>query len=542
MSLRNTTPLSHSPFGCSDTLDGTNAPRGAMAVLTNLIPDPTTKNVFYCRPAAALETEFSGFSTPGFVSALKVLGTLAYGMIASAANPGKDEPFIYDIAAGAFIAITGVTALNTPDSPATSGTWAPPTMAKVGVYMVVTHPGFPGGAGNYFGWLDLTNPAVPVWDAGNTATHALAAAPVAVAEFSSRAYFAVPGASTAAVVLSDPLDPLTVTNAGQVLTLGNNLPPTALAGLPLKTQLGGIVQSLIVFQGSANLYQITGDPVTMDLSLNSLNIATGTLAPNTITTTPYGLAFVSPQGLRVIDFNASVSDPIGTAGTGITVPFIYTEVPSRMCAAFNSDVLRISTKNGNAPDAPWQEWWYHTARQCWTGPHTSACSLIQPYLNSFMVTLEGVNAALFISDPVQTAASVFEENGVDLSWQWQTTLLPDTGTMYENAMTETLIRMQFVTGMGAISILALNENGNAINGVSINPVGSATVWGSFTWGAAVWRGTAFNFIPQQVPWTIPIVFMCLAILVQGTSVADFRIGNLWMHYEALGYLMVGQQA
>lgn len=542
MGLRNSTPLSHSPFGCSDTLDGTNTPAGAMQELTNLIPDPTTKNVFYCRPAAALETSFAGFTNPGFISALKVLGSTAYGMVASTTNPGKDEPFVYDIAAGAFIAITGVTGANTPDSPSTSGEWAPPVLAKIGVYMIVTHPGFPGGAGNYFGWLDLTNPAAPVWNAGNTTVNLLPAAPVGVAEFNGRAYYAVPGAASAAVVLSDPLAPLTVTNAAQVLTLGNNLPPTALAGLPLKTQLGGVVQSLIVFQGASNLYQITGDPVTMDLALNSLNIATGTLAPNTICTTPYGLAFVSPQGLRVIDFNASVSDPIGTAGEGITVPFIYSEVPSRMCAAFNNDVMRITTKNGAAIGSPWQEWWFHSARKCWTGPHTSAADLIQPYMNSFVTELKGVVAKLFISDSVQNSASVFTENGVAMTWAWETSLLPETGSMNENAMLETLLRMQYVTGMGAILVSALNEDGAIINAVSITPVGSPTVWGAFIWGSAVWRGAAFNFVPRQIPWTIPVVFMCLAILATGNSVANFRIGNLWMRYESLGYLLVGQQA
>lgn len=545
MSLSNTTPLAHSPVGCSDTLDGTSTPPGAMSVLQNLIPDPTTRNVFYCRPGATTKTSFGGFTAPGFVSALKVIGTIAYGMISTTTFAGKDAPFVYDLAAGAFIAVTGATALNTPNSPGTTGEWTPPTMAKIGVYMIVTHPGFSGGAGAFFGWLDLTNPAAPVWNAGNTTVNPLVAVPVAVAEFNGRAYYAVNSATAKAVVMSDPLAPLVVTLATQVLTMGNNVAITALAGLPLATQLiGGVIQALIVFQGAANMYQITGDPATLpasDLAINALNIATGTFAPNTITTTPYGLAFVSPQGLRILSFQAQVSDPIGTAGEGITVPFIYSEVPSRMCAAYNNDVLRITTKNASAIGSPWQEWWYHSARKCWTGPHTSAGSLIQPYLNAFLMTLQGVNAKLFVSNSVQAIGSVFTENSVALTWAWQTSLLPDTGSMYNNAMQETLLRLQYAVNMGSIIVTARNENGAAINSVTITPTGAPTIWGAFIWGAALWAGSAFNFTPRQIPWTIPIVFECLAILAQGNSIADFRIGNLWMRYEALGYLQVGQQ-
>ncbi len=540
MSFRNSTPLSHSPFGCSDTLDGTNTPAGAMSTLTNLIPDPTTKNVFYCRPASVELTDFTGFSSPGFISVYRVVGTLVYGMIASAAHAGHDEPFIYDTVNMTFITISGVTALNTPSSPGTTGAWVPPTMALVGVYMVVTHPGFPGGAGNYFGWFDLTTPATPAWNAGNTSVHPLATAPVAVAQFSSRAYFALQG-SVPAIVLSDPLNPLTVTNASQALTLGNNLPPTALVGLPLQTQLGGIVQSLIVFQAATNMQQITGDPTTTDLAINSLNIATGTFAPNTITPTPYGVAFVSPQGLRVINFQAQVSDPIGTAGEGITVPFIYSEVPSRMCGAYNNDVMRITTKNASAIGTPYQEWWYHSARKTWTGPHTSTCDLIQPYLNSFITTLHGTTHKLFQSDSVQGLSPVFVENGSQLAWVWNTCLLPDTGSMNNNALNETLIRMQYDNALGSFTVGALNENQTVINSITITPTGTQSIWGQFVWGIDVWGGSQFNFAPRQIPWTIPIVFECLSIKANGNSAPNFRIGNLWMRYEALGYLQIGQQ-
>src|SRR3970040_347523 len=119
---------SFSPTGLSDAEDAANVFDGACASLINLIPKPSSRNLWVPRPAQTIMTEFPGFTTPGFISALKVIGTRAYGMIASGLNPGKDEPFCYEIEAGTFVTITGITNPNTPASPSTSGTWTPPIM------------------------------------------------------------------------------------------------------------------------------------------------------------------------------------------------------------------------------------------------------------------------------------------------------------------------------------------------------------------------------------------------------------------------------
>ena len=79
---------------------------------------------------------------------------------------------------------------------------------------------------------------------------------------------------------------MTITNATNVLTFDDNQKLTAAIGLPLSNQLGGILQALMVFKGTANIYQITGDislgsgPPLGTLSKNTLNVATGTFAPN----------------------------------------------------------------------------------------------------------------------------------------------------------------------------------------------------------------------------------------------------------------------
>src|SRR5690606_19443470 len=163
------TPLRYKAVSASDSIDATDTFPGAMAELKNLIPMPQCNGYWMCRPAGTEEVtpaEFTaaGFTTPGLISASLVVGDLWYGMIATDKNGGGlDAPFCYDLDAGAFIAVTGDTALNTPTSPATTGPWVPPTMALIGTEIIITHPGFDGTGAKFFGVIDVSDPANPTY-------------------------------------------------------------------------------------------------------------------------------------------------------------------------------------------------------------------------------------------------------------------------------------------------------------------------------------------------------------------------------------------
>lgn len=148
MPIRNSYPVRIVPTTLSDAIDGTNAPAGAMTALTNLVPDPATRGIFVPRPAAVEEIDFvaGGFLTPGEVTGLLVVGNRVAGMIPTARFAGHDEPFAYDLEAGAFVTVLGVTSANTPLSPPATGDWTPPVLAQVASRIIVTHPGFAGGA------------------------------------------------------------------------------------------------------------------------------------------------------------------------------------------------------------------------------------------------------------------------------------------------------------------------------------------------------------------------------------------------------------
>lgn len=542
MTQRNAKPLKWHGKGVSDTLDGSTVFNGAMAALTNLVPDPSTAQLWQCRPAATKLVDFNAlgtYGTVGFVSCYKVIGDFVYGMMASSTLvPGYDIPFCFNLATGNAVVVGGPqNATTLPLSPPSSGAWTPPQMDVISTKVMVAHSGFNGAGGNFIGWFDISTPSSPIWNAGTMGgAVSFTVAPTSVAQFNGRAYY-IHNASTPGVIFSDVLNPINCTNGNQVLTLNDNQSLTTIGKMPLNNQLGGIVQSLMVFKDDSNIFQITGDALTNNLSVNSLNVATGTQAPLSVVATPKGLVFVAPDGLRLITYTANVTDPIGIDGKGVSVPFIYAVTPTRISSACNGNYLRISVQNGNAATSPNQEYWYDIARQIWTGPHqfsnSTAASLLQPYKNTFIITPIGVNASLWQSDVQQSSTSTFTENGTALTWTWTTPLLPDTDEITNNAMTESTIDLALASGVGTVTVSAIDQNASVINSVTLTPSAAATVWGQFTWGAAPWGGVGSLLAPYELQWSIPIVFSRMSISASASSVFGFKIGALHMLYQRL---------
>src|SRR3990172_6401824 len=161
-----TYPMRFSPRGLVDALDSTDLFMGACVDLQDLIFDQMNPEIMVSRPGlGSALTTFTGFSTPAVISVFTVIGQRAYGMMASALNPGTDQPFSYDIVNDAFDTITGITAGNSPATPSSSGSWEPPTMAGGGSLIYFTHPGFSGA--NRFGVIDITTVASPTWTANH---------------------------------------------------------------------------------------------------------------------------------------------------------------------------------------------------------------------------------------------------------------------------------------------------------------------------------------------------------------------------------------
>lgn len=557
---RQSKPLAWRIRGLSDALDSSDGGSfpGSMLQLQNLIPDPSTRDLWQCRPASIelfnfntaggpFSSEFSSefqigyfLGAAGLISCMKVVGNYVYGMMADGAVAGYDGPFCYNLLNNTPVVVTGTqTSTTLPASQPATGAWIPPQMDVIGTKLMVAHPGFSGAGGNYIGYFDLTTPGAPVWNAGNMGGAInFTVAPIAVKQFNNRAYYIHNAAAQPAVIFSDALSALNATNANQILTFNDNVQLTALGALPLNNLLGGIVQSIMVFKGVTNIFQITGDAASTSnpLTVNALDVATGTLAPNSVCPTYQGLAFVAPDGVRFITFTGQVTDPLGFSGSGVTVPFIYSSVPSRIAACCNGNVLRVTTQNGNIPTNPTYEYWYHFPIKRWSGPHSFPASLIQPYQGTFVIAPTGIIASLWQSDPIQSNTSTFVENGTQMTWVEQTSLLPDTEQMTNSCVTESTIDLALPPTSAAVAIVAADQNGTVINSVAVNPPSATmmTVWGSFIWGQAVWAGgVAAALSPYEIPWTLPIVFSRMTLQASGNSIGGLKIGTWHARYQVL---------
>lgn len=609
MPVANALPLTYRAAGLSDATDATNAFAGAMMSLKDLIPNPATRGQFTPRPASTQLTNFSGFTGPLGGEALLVIGTRAYGMIASTRFAGKSEPFCYDLVGGAFIAITGPTAANCPTTQSTSGDWLPPAMTMVGGRIVIAHVGYDGMT-HFVGWIDMrgfsistltgtthtstlidalsSNPilagvqvgdtvagtgvvagttvvsltttsvtlsvattsggaavaltftsgtrAAPVYNAGQTNIAPLLGVPISLGQFNGRIHYCVANTTQ----FSDPLNPLQITLASQSITYGDDTVVTSATGLPLGSQVvGGTLQSLIVMKGDGPYWQVTGDTVTSDLKSDAVNGSVGTVATNTITPTPKGLAIVASDGLRLISLDGTTTDPVGINGAGVNVAFRYAVNPTRMAAAFDKNVLRLSVQNGYVNGQPFEEYWFDFGLNVFTGPHSFPASLIAPYrtagANSFVMFAVGINAKLWSSHTQPSASSTYTENSVAMSWTWQPTLLPDNQQMAANQVIESTLGL-VLPSTQALTILPIDENGNALDTLAFSGPGSgAAVWNAFIWGTGVWGGAVAPYQEYQLPWNNPLVFKQMTVRIVGASQAGFSIGNLYARYQPLGY-------
>jgi hypothetical protein len=152
-----------------------------------------------------------------------------------------------------------------------------------------------------------------------------------------------------------------------------------------------------------------------------------------------------------------------------------------------------------------------------------------------------VAGALWQSDYVQSSTSTFTENGLALTFNWTSSMLPDPNHMSENAMIETTIYMGQAPG-ASYSVFALDQNGGVLQTAILTNTSHPTLWGAFQWGQALWGGATSNLFPRRVPWPAPVVFRRMQIFVQGQSAAGVRLGMMHLKYEQLGYMQQSDAA
>lgn len=534
MGIPKTYPMRFSPKGLSDAFDSTDKFPGACRQLINLIFDQSNPELVISRPGTTNISSFAGFNTPGVVSIEAVIGTRVYGMVATAQNAGKDEPFCYETATGAFIAISGVTNANSPTTQASTGPWTPPTMAQIGTMIVITHPGFPGTGTNFFGVIDVTNPAAPAWSGANLVANALTAVPTAVANLNNRAYFAVGNTLPYSDVLTNPL---TRTNATQQLTIGDSGVITTLAGLPITTTSSGILQAMLVFKAS-QIWQITGDGTT--LAQNYLSLTMGTKAPRSIAQAPVGTYFADISGPAFVDQTGTVrfvTNAFDNSDPDIQQPYINATEPTRIAAAYAGSVYRICIPSIVDGQTGSFDYWFDEHRRRWNGPHTFSYDCASA-LGGYFVLASNANAAQLIkSQPTPDTTTVYTDLGAATMATMLPATLPKVGHMTEKQVVESTQELSSSGGNASYSITALDEQGNTLGTVTISVVAAGRVWGGNVWGDGT-KWTNSRNIPRtyNLNWAAPLVFKKMAPMIQAIASANLQIGTHYSRYQDTGYV------
>jgi hypothetical protein len=291
-----------------------------------------------------------------------------------------------------------------------------------------------------------------------------------------------------------------------------------------------------VFKGVSNTYQITGDAATNDLARNTMNYSTGSLAPLGLCDTPYGMAVFAPDGLRIIDFDGKYSEPLGANGDGVALPFINALVPSRIAASCNASVLRVGVQNAFVSGQPFQDYWYHLSKKRWSGPHTFAPSLIEPYQTKFVFTPQNVLGSLWLQETIPSTTSVYTENGSQLQCTYATSFLPDDGRVGQFAFGETFIKMALDPNMNNWNAQAINGDNNPYDTVVNTIPGSPSVWDAAVWDSSVWDGSSTGLYWRQILWDQPIVSSRILLQITFGAAGGVKIGDLKYSVESLGYM------
>jgi hypothetical protein len=155
--------------------------------------------------------------------------------------------------------------------------------------------------------------------------------------------------------------------------------------------------------------------------------------------------------------------------------------------------------------------------------------------NFFIGQATGSYGTILQSFSTPMPSSTYIENGVQLTFAWQTSMLPDVEDMSEHVMVETALMMALNPG-DSYNASAVDQNNSVFDTVQLQTTGSQTKWGQFKWGQAPWLGSIPALASQWLEWHQPIVFNRLAVAVSGPSSGNVRIGNLRLRYQQLGYL------
>jgi len=131
----------------------------------------------------------------------------------------------------------------------------------------------------------------------------------------------------------------------------------------------------------------------------------------------------------------------------------------------------------------------------------------------------GLANIIFSSDVNQSPASTFVENGVQLTWTFQTVMLMDQGQMAESEIAEMQVKTSAVPAITSVVVSALDQNAAVLGTLTY-------AYGSVTQALAA----------RQISFPAPVVYNRLAIKMTGKSALGYQIGDIFVRSRVLAYM------
>lgn len=176
--------------------------------------------------------------------------------------------------------------------------------------------------------------------------------------------------------------------------------------------------------------------------------------------------------------------------------------------------------------------------ESWTNPNTTNFMRVTQAGFETWATQEDLVlqvSGLWQSDVTPSGSSTYIEAGQPMFWSWKTVLLPDNLLMKENMVLESNITMEFIGSGPTVDIVAADNDDAELGALTIAPEGTDSLWDVAIWDVSPWDGVKISLFPFRLDWTEALVFKQETIAASGVSQTGFRIGNLYMNYQILGY-------
>jgi hypothetical protein len=269
-----------------------------------------------------------------------------------------------------------------------------------------------------------------------------------------------------------------------------------------------------------------------------------------------GPYFIDPLGsLRPLTDRADNLEP------DVQTPFINASTPTRWAAAYNSSIYRVCGPTVVRGVQVTNDYWFDEKKRRWSGPHSFAYDCGSALGGYFVLTSAANPGLLLQSQPTPQLSSVYTDLGAPYNVTCLSATFPEAAAMSMKQVVESQIQLGGLPLGATYTITAQDEQGALLGTVTIN-VSLGTLWGSNNWGdgakwaglpvwggsglwgSALQGGTAWIWTAAQsyaphtypIPWTSPLVFDKMQLLITAVASANLQIGTFYARYQKTGYM------